>query len=107
MDHNNFETTMIDFVNRHSKAEEEARNQRIREEQENAGHLRRRKTVNAVIEAIIWLAALVAVVVVMSFAFWMGFIPAEIAILVCTVFSFLVGMSINSLAVRIKRYGGR
>lgn len=107
MDHNTFETHMIDFVNRNAQAAEDIRNIKLREDRETEGHLRRCKTINAVIEAILWGASIVCIMIVMSFAHWIGFIPAEIAIAVCTMFAFLAGMRVNALVVRVNKYGGR
>ncbi len=107
MDHKSFETNMIDFVNRHSKVEEEARNQRIREEQETAGHRRRCKTINAAVESLVLIAAWVCLTVVMFYAYWINFIPTEYVVVICSAFGFIVGVRINTLVARIKRYGGR
>lgn len=107
MDHKSFETHMIDFVNRNAKAEEDIRNEKAREDRETAGHLRRCKTINAAVEAIVWAVAIACIVALMSFAQWTDFIPAEIAIVVCSLFSYIAGLRIRTLTLRIKKYGGQ
>lgn len=107
MDHDNFETHMIDFVNRNAEEAEVVRNDNLREARETEGYLRRCKTINATIEAILWGAFVVCIMIVMSFAHWIDFIPAEIAIAVCTMFAFIAGMRVTALVVRINKYGGR
>ena len=54
MNHDNFETHMIDFVNRNAEEAEVVRNDNLREARETEGYLRRCKTINATIEAILW-----------------------------------------------------
>ena len=107
MDHNSFETHMIDFVNRNAQAEEDVRNKIARDEREAIGHIRRRKTTIAVIEYLLWIVALICVVMAMSFAYHLHFTPAEGAILASSLFAFVAGVRINTLAIRISRYGGR
>lgn len=107
MDHNSFEKNMIDVVNRNCKAKAEMREEHAREEQETAGHLRRCKTVNAAVESIILIAAWICLTVVMSYAYWINFLPAEYAVVICSAFGFIVGVRINTLTTRIKKYGGR
>ena len=107
MDHKNFETHMIDFVNRNAQAEEKTRNERLREEQETIAHRKRKKVAKAVIEYILWVAALIGIVYVMSFADHISVIPTDIAVPAASLFAFVAGLRINTLAIRIKRYGGR
>ena len=107
MDHKNFETHMIDFVNRNAQAEEETRNERLREEQETVAHRKRKKVTKAVIEYILWVAALIGIVYMMSFAYLTDFVPADVAIPAASLFAFVAGLRINTPAIRIKRYGGR
>lgn len=107
MDHKNFETHMIDFVNRNAQVKEEVWNQTIREEQETAGHRRRCKTINAAVESLVLIAAWVCLTVVMFYAHWTNFVPAEYVVVICSAFGFIVGVRINTLVARIKRYGGR
>ena len=107
MDHKNFETHMIDFVNRNAQAEEENRNEHFREEQENIAHRKRKKVTKAVIEYILWVVVLIGVVYMMSFAYVIKFIPSEITVPAASLFAFVAGLRINTLAIRITRYGGR
>lgn len=106
MDHKSFESNMIDFVNRHSQVEEDLRNESIREARENYANIKRCKRTNAAIEAIVWVASFICIVVVMSWANWISFIPAEIAIAVCSLFGLIAGMRINTLAILFRKYGG-
>ena len=107
MDHKNFETHMIDFVNRNAQAEEKTRNERLREEQETVAHRNRKKVTKAVIEYILWIVVLIGIVYMMSFAHLTKFIPVDIAVPAASLFAFVAGLRINTLAIRIKRYGGR
>lgn len=107
MDHENFETNMIDCVNRNAQAEEEIRNEKLREERETAAHQRRKKTTKAVIECIVWFAALFGIVLVMSIAHRINFIPTDIAVPAAAIFAYIAGVRINTLAIRIAKYGGR
>ncbi len=107
MDHKNFETTMIDYVNRNAQVEEDARGKAIREQQETVAHQKRKKATKAIIEYILWVAALVGIALVMSFAYGISFIPAKVAILASSLFAFVAGVRINTLAIRISKYGGR
>ena len=107
MDHKSFETNMFDFVNRNAQAEEEIREENIREERETAANKRRKKVAKAVIEYILWVVALIGIVYLMSFACHINFIPTDIAVPAASLFTFVAGLRINVLAMRIARYGGR
>lgn len=107
MDHNNFETNMIDFVNRNAKVEEDIRNEKAREEQETIGHQRRRKATRAAIESILWTIAIPGVVVAMSLVERAGFMVATTAVTASSLFTFIAGVRLNTLSIRIKKYGGR
>ena len=107
MDHNNFETHMIDFVNRSAQVEEDARNKVFREQQADAAHQKRKKATKAVIEYILWVMALIGIVLVMSFVCRTDFVPAKVAIPASSLFAFIAGVRINTLAIRISKYGGR
>lgn len=107
MDHKSFETNMIDFVNRNAQAEEDIRNEKAREEQVNIGQQRRRKATNAVIESILWTIAIPGVVVAMSLAQRAGFTVATTAITASSLFAYIAGARLNTLSIRIKKYGGR
>ena len=106
MDHNNFETNMIDFVNRNAKAEEAIRHEKAREEQVIIGHKRRRKAAIAVIESILWAIAIPGVVVVLTLVERAGFMLASTAIVLSALFAYIAGMRLNTLSMRIKKYGG-
>jgi hypothetical protein len=106
MDHKSFETNMIDFVNRHSQAEEINRGKAIQEQRETAAHQKRKKATAAVIEYLLWVAALISIVMVMSFV-GSDLIPAKVAIPIASLFAFIAGARINTLSIRITKYGGR
>ena len=106
MDHNNFETNMIDFVNRNAQAEEVIRNEHLREERETIGHLRRCKTINAAVESLVWIVAWICMVTVLFYAHWIGFLSAGYAVVMGSAFGFIVGARISTLTARIKKYGG-
>lgn len=107
MDHDRFETNMIDTVNRNCKAKADIRDEKSREEQEAIGHLRRQKVIKSAIEYVLWAVALISIVVVMSFAYHISFVPAKVAVLASSIFAFIAGVRINTLTIRIARYGGR
>jgi hypothetical protein len=107
MDHKNFETHMIDFVNRNAQVEEDSRNEALREQQETAANQRRKKATKAVIEYILWVLALIGIVFVMSFAYRINFVPARVAVPASSLFAFVAGVRINTLSIRISKYGGR
>lgn len=107
MDHKNFETHMIDFVNRKAQAEEDARNEILREQQVSVAHQKRQKATKAVVEYFVWVVALIGIVIAMSFAYQIHYVPAKVAILTSSTFAFIAGVRINTLAVRITKYGGR
>ena len=107
MDHKNFETHMIDFVNLHSQAKAVSRDEALREQQKTAAHRNRKKVTKAVIEYILWVVVLIGIVYMMSFAYLTKFIPVDIAVPAASLFAFVAGLRINTLAIRIKRYGGR
>ena len=106
MDHNNFETNMIDFVNRNAKAEEAIRHEKAREEQVKIGQQRRHKATIAVIESILWAMAIPGVVVALILVERAGFMLASTAIVVSTLFAYIAGIRLNTLSMRIKKYGG-
>ena len=107
MDHNNFESNMIDFVNRNAQAEERIRNEHLREERESMAHRKQKKVTKAVIECIVWVVALFGIVMVMSIAHRINFIPTDIAVPTASIFAYIAGVRINTLAIRIAKYGGR
>lgn len=107
MDHKNFETHMIDFVNRNAQEEEVIRGEVLREQMETAAQIKRKKATKAVIEYIVWVVTLIGLVAAMAFASYLSFIPPQIAITSCSLFAFVAGVRINTLAIRISRYGGR
>ena len=107
MDHKSFETNMIDFVNRNAQAEEDIRNEKAREEQVSIGQQRRRKVTSALIESFLWAIAIPGVVVAVSFLQRAGFMVATTAITVSSLFAYIAGVRINTLQIRIKKYGGR
>ena len=107
MDHKSFETNMIDFVNRNAQAAEDIRNAHIREEKVTVAHLTRKKLIKAIIEYILWLVAIIGIQLVMSLACRMNLIQVNIAITAASLFTFVAGVRINILAIRIAKYGGR
>jgi hypothetical protein len=107
MDHKNFETHMIDVVNRNAQVEEDARSEAIREQQETVAQLKRKKVTMAVIEYILWVVVLIGIVFAMSFAYHTNFVPARVAVPASSLFAFVAGVRINTLAIRIAKYGGR
>ena len=107
MDHKSFESSMIDFVNRNAQAEDEIRNEARREKLETAAQRKQKKIVEAVIEYIVWLVALAAIQIMMIVACSMDLIQPKIAIPAASLFTFLAGVRINTLSIRISKYGGR
>ena len=107
MDHKSFETTMIEYVNRNAQAEEENRNEHFREKQESIAQRRRKKLTKAVIEYILWAVVLIGIVYVMSFTYLTDLIQTDVAVTVASLFAFVAGLRMHTLAIRIERYGGR
>ena len=107
MNHEDFESNMIDFVNRNAQAEEDIRNEKAREEQESIGQQKRRKASSAVIESILWIIAIPGVVVAMCLAERVGLMVASTAITASSLFTYIAGIRLNTLSIRIKKYGGR
>ena len=107
MDHKSFETNMIDFVNRNAQAEKEHRNEDLRKQMENTAQRNRKKVTKSVLETIFWVLAIPCIVVIMSFAEHCGYAPAEVAIIACSLFAYIGGVRLNTLTLRIKKYGGR
>lgn len=107
MDHKSFETNMIDFVNRNAQAEEKIRNENLREEQKSAASRKRKKATKAVLETIFWVLAIPGIVVIMSYAEHCGYAPTKVAIIACSLFAYIGGVRLNTLALRIQKYGGR
>lgn len=107
MDHKSFETNMIDFVNRHCQAKEEIRNEILREERETVASRKRKKATKAVLETIFWVLAIPGIVVLMSYAEHCGYAPTKVAIIACSLFAYIGGVRLNTLTLRIQKYGGR
>lgn len=107
MNHDNFETNMIDFVNRNAQEKEVIRGEDILEQMETDAQRKRKKATKAVIEYIIWVVALIGIVTMMSFAYYLDIVQADIAIPASSLFAFIAGVRINTLAIRISKYGGR
>lgn len=107
MDHNRFETNMIDFVNRNAQTEEKIRNENLREEQKSAASRKRKMATKAIIEIIFWVLAIPGIVAIMSYAEHCGYAPTKVAIIACSLFAYIGGVRLNTLTLRIKKYGGR
>lgn len=107
MDHKSFETNMIDFVNRNAQVEEDARIDYRQMVEITVAKMKRKKLIKAVIESIVWILAIPGIVMIMSFAENCGYVPAEVAIIACSLFAYIGGVRLNTLTLRIKKYGGR
>lgn len=107
MDHKNFETQMIDFVNQHRQEEAIIRCEALREQQEMAANMRRKKATKAIIESILWVVSVGGIMTVMSFVANTNFVSPIFTIMASSLFTFVAGVRINTLALRISKYGGR
>lgn len=102
MKHEEFEKQMFSRVNENCQMKELNRQEIERAAQEEYRFVRKCKKANAVIGIIVWIACFATTVFAMSVLNWLGEIPAVVAIAVTAVAGLVSGMSINSLANRIK-----
>ena len=102
MKHEEFEQQMFAHVNENCKMKELDRQEVARAAREEYLFIRKCKKINAVIGIIVQIACFATTVFAMSVLNWLGEFPAMAAIVVTAVVSLLSGMSINSLANRIK-----
>ncbi len=107
MDHNSFESNMIDFVNRNAQEKELSRDEALRKQWESAVQLKRKKAIKAAVEFILWVVAFVGIVTAMAMASYTNFVSAWVTIPASSVFALIAGVRINTLAILIARYGGR
>lgn len=102
MKHEEFEKQMFSRVNENCQMKELNRQEVERAAAEEYQIICKCKKVNAVIGTIVLIACFLTTVFSMSVLNWLGEFPAMAAIAVTAVVSLLSGMSINSLANRIK-----
>jgi hypothetical protein len=107
MDHNSFESNMIDFVNRNAQAEENSRDEVRRKQWETTAQLKRKKAIKAVVECILWGVAFVGIVTAMAMASYTNFVSAWVTTPASSVFALIAGVRINTLVILIARCGGR
>ncbi len=102
MKHEEYEKQMMDCVNRNCKMKELDRQEVERAAQEEYRFICKCKKINAVISIIVLIACFVATVFAMCVMSWTGFLPAVVSSAVSAVMGLVFGMSINSMANRIK-----
>ena len=102
MKHEEFEKKMFDGVNRNCQMKELDRQEIARAAEEEYRFVCKCKKINAVIGIIVMIACFGTSTFAMLVLNWLGEFPAMAAIVVTAVVSLLSGMSINSLASRIK-----
>ena len=102
MKHEEFEKQMFSRVNKNYQMKELDRQERERAAQEEYRFICKCEKINAVIGIIVLIACFATNTFAMLVLNWLGEFPAMAAIAVTAVVSLLSGMSINSLANRIK-----
>ena len=102
MKHEEFEKQMLDGVNRNCQMKELDRQEVARAAEEEYRFRCKCNKVNAVIGIIVLIACFVTTVYAMCVMNWTGFLPALVGMAVSAVMGLVFGMSINSLANRIK-----
>ena len=102
MKHEEFEKQMFSHVNNNCKMKELDRQETERAAQEEYRIICKCKKVNAVIGIIAMIACFCTSTFAMLVLNWLGEFPAMAAIAVTAAVSLLSGMSINSLATKIR-----
>ena len=102
MKHEEFEQQMFSRVNENSKMKELNRQEEARAAQEEQRFLCKCKKINAVIGIIVLIACFVTIIFALCVMNWTGFLPALVGMVITAVMGLVFGMSIQSLANRIK-----
>lgn len=102
MKHDEFEKQMFDGVNRNCRMKEIDREEVERAAQEEYRFLCKCKKINAVVYIVVLIACYATVVFAVQALNLTGYLPAAWAIAVAAAFGLVFGMSINSMAYRIK-----
>lgn len=103
MKHEEFETQMFSCVNKNCKMKEFDRQEFERAAMEEYRIRCKCKKINAVVSIIVLVACFVATTFAMCVLSWTGFLPAVVGTALTAVVSLVFGMSIQSLANRIKK----
>lgn len=103
MNNAEFENKMFHHVNENCRMKELDRQEIARAAAEEYRIIRKCKRINAVIGIIVQIACFATTVFAVSVLNWLGEIPAVVGIAVTAVVSLFSGMSIQSLANRIKK----
>lgn len=102
MKHEEFEKQMFSHVNKNCQMKELDRWETERAAAEEYQIICKCQKINAVIGIIVLIACFVTIVFAMCVMSWTGFLPAVVGTVLTAVVSLVFGMSIQSLANRIK-----
>ena len=102
MKHEEFEKQMFSRVNKNCQMKELDRQEVARAAQEEYQFICKCKKINAVVSIIVLIACFVATIFAMCVLSWTGFLQAVVGTALTAVVSLVFGMSINSMASRIK-----
>ena len=102
MKHEEFENQMFTHVNNNCRMKELDRQEVERAAMEEYRFRCKCKKANAIIGIIVWTVCFAAILFAVWVFNWLGYIPAEIAIVVMAVVGYVVGMNANALFNRIK-----
>lgn len=102
MNNAEFDKQMFNCVNQNCERQGQYRQSIEREAAEEYKFVRKSKKINAVIGIIVWIACFATITFAVGTMNWLGNIPAGDAIAVVAGIGLVSGMSINSLANRIK-----
>ena len=103
MKHEEFEKQMFSHVNKNCQMKELDRLEVARAAQEEQQYRCKCMKANAIIGIIVWIACFATITFAVGVFNWLGYIPAEVSVAVTAVLGLVSGMSINSLANRIKK----
>lgn len=97
MDHQTFENTMIDCVNRNAKRAEEARREAYLATQEKQNRNQRSKKSDAAVQIVVWFGVYLAFVLSMIHIAYLDLVPGEFPAIICAVVGLVAGSKLNTL----------
>ena len=98
MDHKEYENNMIDFVNHHSKENEQRRMEEETAAREEHGYILHCYRINAVIKIVVWVASFLCAMFGMFYLNWLCIAPPELPAAICGVVGLVTGLRVNALA---------
>lgn len=97
MDHNTFENTMIDYVNRNSQSAEAARREAYQAAKERENRSQRNKKNDAAVQIVVWFGVYLAFVLSVIYLAYQELVPGEFAAIICAVVGLVAGSKLNAL----------